>query len=140
SVLFNNVRLATTFVSPAMLTAVVPASLIGAEGAATVSVDTYGSAGFAILAAPQPLIGSLSPASATAGGGDFTLTVTGSNFLSWARVRWSGTELSTTFVSGSQLTAAVPARLIANSGAAGVTVTNSIGAISSPANFTILQP
>src|SRR5206468_10281035 len=46
-----------------------------------------------------PTIGSLSPTCTTAGGPQFTLTVNGTNFVAGSTVRWSGTALTTTFVS-----------------------------------------
>ena len=58
---------------------------------------------------PAPVLGSLSPASASAGGAGFTLGVTGSSFVSTSRVRWNGVDRSTTFVSATQLQAAIPA-------------------------------
>ncbi len=69
-----------------------------------------------------PALTSLSPTSATAGGAAFTLTVNG-NFVSGAVVNWNGSALTTTYVSASQLTASVPASLIATAGTASVTVT-----------------
>jgi hypothetical protein len=69
----------------------------------------------------SPVIGSISPKSAAAGSPDLTLTVTGTNFISgkthkYNAVGWSAngseTLLSTTYVSGTQLTAIVPAALL----------------------------
>ncbi len=87
-----------------------------------------------------PSISSLSPSSATAGGAGFTLAVNGSGFVSGAVVQWNGTALTTTFVSASQVTASVPASLIASSGSAGVTVTNPGGPPSTAATFMIVAP
>jgi uncharacterized protein (TIGR03437 family) len=86
---------------------------------------------------PTPTISSLSPNSAIAGGPAFTLTVNGTNFLSGAVVQWNGAALVTTFVSPTQLTAGVPAALIASVGTASVTVVNPGGAMSAAAIFTI---
>jgi len=77
-----------------------------------------------------PAIHSLSPASAAPGGAAFTLTVNGTSFVSGATVDWNGTALETTFVSATQLTASVPAALIASAGMATVTVVNP-GAVTS---------
>src|SRR5438067_2975536 len=44
---------------------------------------------------PVPTITSISPNSATAGSGGFTLTVSGTNFVSASTVNWNGTALST---------------------------------------------
>ena len=87
-------------------------------------------------AGSAPVISSLSPSSATAGGAAFTLTVNGSNFVSGAVVNWNGTALTTTFVSSSQLTASVPASDIAAAGTASVTVSQN-GQTSNAATFTI---
>ena len=89
--------------------------------------------------APAPAITSLSPASVLVGGPDFTLTVNGSNFLSGATVAWNGAPLSHQFVSAAQLTALVPAALIASAGTASVTVTGD-GATSNALAFTIALP
>jgi hypothetical protein len=77
-----------------------------------------------------PTISSLSPASTAPGGVAFTLTVNGTAFVSGAVVDWNGTALATTFVGATQLTASVPAALIASAGMATVTVVNP-GAVTS---------
>jgi uncharacterized protein (TIGR03437 family) len=86
---------------------------------------------------PPPAITSLAPSSATAGGPPFTLAVNGSGFLSGAAVQWNGSPLATSYVNGNQLTAAVPASLIAAPGSASVTVVNPGGSGSNTATFTI---
>jgi hypothetical protein len=78
-----------------------------------------------------PALSVLSPGSATAGGAAFTLTLTGTGFTSAATVQWNSTSLATTFVSATQLTAAVPANLIAAANTAQITVL--IGGVSSNA-------
>ena len=45
-----------------------------------------------------------------------TLTVTGSGFVSGATVRWNGVNRTTTFVSATQLTAAIPASDLVTAG------------------------
>jgi len=82
-----------------------------------------------------PSITGLSPASATVGGAAFTLTVSGDNFTSDAVVQWNGATLTTTLVSSTQLTAAVPASLLAAAGTASVTVTESGGVSANMAFF-----
>ncbi len=135
---WNASALATSFVSATQLTAQVPASLIAAPGTATVTVVesgvTSGGATFTISAGP--VIASLSPDAATAGGPAFTLTVNGSGFVSGAVVQWNGSALATSFVSATQLTAQVPASLIAAAGTAKVTVVEN-GVTSASATFTI---
>ncbi len=73
---------------------------------------------------PVPSIASLSPSSIGAGGPAFTLTLNGTNFTRYSVVKWNGTSLTTSFVSASQITAHVPASLIANVGTATVKVVN----------------
>jgi hypothetical protein len=53
------------------------------------------------------------PTTATAGASGFMLTVDGSGFSSNAIVYWNSMALGTTFVSGNQLVAAVPASQVA---------------------------
>src|SRR2546430_2572828 len=83
-----------------------------------------------------PTISSLSPTCATAGGPQFTLTVNGTNFVSGSTVNWNGTPL-TTSGSSTQLTATVPASLIATAGTASVTVVTPCGGTSNLKTFTI---
>jgi uncharacterized protein (TIGR03437 family) len=80
---------------------------------------------------------SLSRNSATAGSPPFMLTVTGSGFLAGSLVQWNGSSLSSSYVNGSQMTAAVPANMIAAPGTASVAVTNPGGAFSDGAPFTV---
>jgi len=134
--------LTTNYASATKLTAAVPASLIAAAGTAAVTVTTAGgtSAASTFTINPQPpTIGSLSPAAAISGGAGFTLTVTGTNFVSGATVKWNSTALTTAYASATQLTAAVPASLISAAGAANVTVTTT-GGTSSASKFTINPP
>ena len=75
----------------------------------------------------------LLPASTTAGGPPFNLTVNGFNFPSNLSVSWNSVALPTTYISPFQLMASVPASLIARSETATVTV----GGTGS-ATFTVL--
>ncbi len=92
--------------------------------------------------ATVPAITSISPASATAGGAAFTLTVNGTNFLSSSTVNFNGNARLTSFVSGTQLTAAILASDIATGGNFSVTVINpGLGGGSSNAvSFTVNNP
>ncbi|WP_322494572.1 IPT/TIG domain-containing protein, partial [Chloroflexus sp.] len=97
-------------------------------GTANVTVFTPGPGGGETSAVPftitnpAPALTSMSPATATAGGAGFTLTVTGTDFVNGSVVRWNGNDRVTTFVSSTQLTAAIPASDIATAGTANVTV------------------
>lgn len=78
---------------------------------------------------------------ATPGGPAFTLTVNGSMFVSGATVNWNGHPLKTTFVSRSQLTAAVPATDIATASTASITVANSgTAVVSNTVFFEVTNP
>jgi hypothetical protein len=65
---------------------------------------------------------SLQPSSLDAGSAAFTLTVSGSEFLSGDTVEWNGVPLATEYVSSSKLTAKVSAADVATAGSAAVTV------------------
>ncbi len=90
---------------------------------------------------PAPVLTSLVPSSAGEGGAGFDLTVNGSGFVASSTVLWNGSPLTTTYVSSTQLTAAVPAADIASVGTASVSVTNPTlngdGGTSNALTFTI---
>jgi hypothetical protein len=90
---------------------------------------------------PVPVLASITPTSATAGGGGFTLTANGSGFNSASQVRWNGQDRPTTFVSSTQLRASISASDIANAGTAQVTVFNPApgGGTSAAQTFTIIS-
>jgi hypothetical protein len=138
----------TGFVSSTVLTATIPASDVATAGTASVTVfnpapggGTSNTAPFTITN-PAPTITTISPATAVAGSGGFTLTITGTNFVNSAKVRWNGSDRPTTFVSSTQLTAAIPASDVATAGTANVTVFNPApgGGTSNTATFTITNP
>jgi hypothetical protein len=81
----------------------------------------------------------LVPDATAPGGPQFTLTVNGTGFVSGSVVKWNGNALATQFVSGSQLTATVPAVDIATASTASVTVVNPApgGGTSSVAFFAV---
>lgn len=72
---------------------------------------------------PPPFqVNSISPKAVLVGSSTFTLTVFGSGFTADSKVKWKTTKLNTTFVNPGQLTAVVPASLIAHLGNATVMV------------------
>jgi uncharacterized repeat protein (TIGR01451 family) len=74
---------------------------------------------------PQPALTAISPITATAGGPTFTLALTGSNFVGGVVVHFgSHPALPASLVSGTQLTASVPASYIGQPGSVNITVTN----------------
>ncbi len=64
----------------------------------------------------------VSPSAATAGSQGFTITAIGGGFAAGALIVWNGTALNTTLVSSIQLTAPVPATLLATPGTVQVSV------------------
>gem|GEM_PF-2137883 len=85
----------------------------------------------------QPLV----PTFAAPGGAAFTLTVSGTGFVSTSVVNWNGSARTTTFVSSSKLTASILATDIATVGTATVTVTNPTpgGGTSNPVTFAVVK-
>jgi hypothetical protein len=73
---------------------------------------------------PAPVIDSISPMSATAGGSQFLLTVNGRDFERGARVSWNGSFRATTYLSHQELVASIPETDIAQPGEALVVVVN----------------
>jgi uncharacterized protein (TIGR03437 family) len=145
---FNSNELATTFVSATQLTATIPASSLTAAGAANITVFNPTPGGGTSNAAPftvnnlAPAIAGLNPSSATVGGTAFTLTVNGTNFVNGAVVKWNNSDRTTTFINGTQLTAAITAADIVSTGSASVTVTNPApgGGASNAVTFAINNP
>ncbi|MGI9166654.1 MAG: IPT/TIG domain-containing protein [Pyrinomonadaceae bacterium] len=76
---------------------------------------------------PPLLLATLSPSNVYARTSDFTLEVTGDKFTPDVRVTVDGRELPTRFVSPQQLSASVPASIIANAGARQVTIRSANG-------------
>jgi hypothetical protein len=58
---------------------------------------------------PAPEVTALNPSTVAAGVNGFTLTVTGSNFLSFSTIEWNGSQLPTEYVSSNELQAQVSA-------------------------------
>ncbi len=140
-VLWNGAPLATVS-SLTQLAAEIPSSLIASPGVATVHVfhpnGTAASMPYAINSGLT--IQSLNPGFAMSGGQAFTLLLNGGGFLPGAVARWNGTSLNTTFISSTQLTAAIPASLIAEVGSATIGVTNPGGSLSNVVPFAITVP
>jgi hypothetical protein len=73
---------------------------------------------------PLPSLTSMSTTQVTGGGAAFSLTVLGSNFVPNSVVRWNGSDRVTTYVSATELQAAITAADIATGGEAQITVFN----------------
>lgn len=69
-----------------------------------------------------PALAAISPASVQAGSGDLTLTLSGSGLMSTSLARWNGTDLVTTYVNPTQLSALIPTSSLTNVQTAQITV------------------
>jgi len=138
--------LATTYISPTQLSAIVPATDFTALDTAQIVVFTLapggGTSGGISFHVLPPAITSLSssttsssstPSCTTSG---FVLTVNGTNFVNGSVVDWNGSGRSTTFVSSTQLTALISSTDIISAGSANITVSN-FGVSSSAVPFTV---
>jgi hypothetical protein len=142
---WNGSSRTTALVSATQLTASIPATDLETGGSVSVTVFNPSPGGGASAAVtftvtyPVPVLSSLSPASATAGAAAFTLTVNGTGFGRGSTVRWNGADRTTSFVSGSRLTASIPAADVAAQGSASVTVFNPApgGGLSNALTFAI---
>lgn len=140
-------NLTPSTLSAGIITVTVPAAYIATSGTATVSVSNPVPGGgasnnvtFTINSSNSvPTLTSLAPTSATAGAAAFNLTVTGTNFVSTSTINFNGAPKVTTFVSQTQLTAAITAADISTVGSVNVTVTSPApgGGTTAPQTFTI---
>ncbi len=153
-VTWGGTPLTTTYVSSNQLQATVPSSNIART--ASVSTATVGvtSAGTNVAATPSsvslastvnqtfsisvstPTITGIYPNSNIAGSGSFTITATGTNFISGvSTITWNGSTLSTTFINSTTIKATVASGNITSAGSANVGVSN-IGAGTTVASGT----
>jgi hypothetical protein len=163
----DSVPLATSFVNSTQLAAVLPAGLLSRPTSFQVLVQTgdpmddlplslSAPARFSVLSTgPSGPPITISPTSVVGGSSAVTLTVTGSGFsgllhLSNSQVVWtaggSTVNLATSFVSSTQLTALVPAELVAGRTDAQIFVQtadltdDNPPILSQPADFTVTNP
>ncbi len=122
----------------------VPATDIATGGTANVIVNNPAPAVASSVVAtfninnPLPTLASLGQLH-SAGGFAFTLTVNGTNFVATSQIKFNGKAELTTFVSTTQLSAAIPAADVSTGGAVPVTVTNPNpgGGTTAPFNFIV---
>ena len=144
----NGVSRTTTFVSATQLTAAISASDLAVTGYLSITVlnpaPSGGTSGPITLTVnnPLPSLSNISQTSALAGSAGFTLTLTGGNFVPNSVVKVNGASRPTTFVSATQLTAAIPASDMAVAGYLSITVFNPApgGGTSGPITFTVNNP
>src|SRR5262249_31994865 len=145
TVRINGANRPTTFVSATQLTAMIPASDIASAGTAGVTVFNPAPGGGTSNAAQlnivnsAPAITAIFPNSVVAGSAGFTLTINGTGFTPASIARWNGANRQTSFISSTQLNAAIPASDVQSVGVAGVAVTNPApgGGNSNTVSFTV---
>jgi len=74
---------------------------------------------------PVPEITSVTPNTVAAGVGSFTLTVNGTDFLSYSAIQWNGSQIPTEYVSSSELQAQISSSEVMTAGSASVSVVTS---------------
>jgi len=147
---WNGVDRATSYISATQLQATITSADIANTGTALVAVFSPtpggGTSGFQtftinsiVVNNPVPIVASISPNTVQAGGSAFSMTVNGSNFVPGTVVRWNGTDRNTTYVSSSELRAAITSIDIAAAGSASVSAFSPApgGGLSAVQSFTI---
>jgi hypothetical protein len=137
---FNRVALPTTFVSPTQVTVALGSNFISTPGIRdVVATDSRGRSSntFAFPVLAQINITQLNPSQVEVGAASFTLTLNGTGFENVSVVTFNGTSLATTFVSAGQLTAVVPAALVASAGTFDVVVRDNRGRSSNALPFIV---
>jgi hypothetical protein len=149
---FNGVPRPATFVNSTQITTSVLASDVLTQGTINISVtDPFGignsgggtssSLPLAVVpASSQPTVGTLSPASTTAGGQSFTLTISGTGFEPKSLVTFGTLTVNIAYQSPTELQAAIPASAIAVGGTPLVTVANPGTPPSTVVTFTVNNP
>ncbi|MGH9845006.1 MAG: PKD domain-containing protein, partial [Blastocatellia bacterium] len=91
---------------------------------------------------PVPTLSQLTPGAAVVGAREFSLTVTGSGFVTGSKLRWNGVERQTNYISSTQLTAIIPSTDLGMAGTAFITVFNPPpqGGVSASLSLPIRQP
>ncbi len=138
---WNGTAVEATFADAGHVGASVPASLLVNAGLVAITVTNPSG----LVASPMtftvipstPAASGVTPASVTEGTPAFTLTVNGAYFTPVSTVRWNSLALATTFASTAQLTALVPANLVAAAGSVGITVSNPGGLVSQAVGFLV---
>lgn len=110
------------------------AKVIGDEGEYAADrrayIDTINAAARAQRkSASKPTLSKLKPSSAHIAGqpADYTLNLSGKNFIAYSIVKWNGLALTTTYQSSKKLKAVVPASYVGTAGQAKITVYNPCG-------------
>ncbi|MBX3187264.1 MAG: hypothetical protein KF819_09620 [Labilithrix sp.] len=138
--------LPATVKSSTEMTVRVPADKTLASGVFRIAIVAGASAQsnpltFTVANPTSVSIATLSPQSAIIGAiNPVTLSVTGAGFTPQSVVRFNGASLTTTFTSGSALSATIPASAFIDAGRVGVTVSNGVDVVSLPTSFEVRNP
>lgn len=119
-VFFGGVALTTTVNSATSATASVPAIRIATAGTYTVTINNPTPGGgpsanqsFSVVAPnPVPTLASIAPSQVNQGSSDTLITLTGTGFVSGAKIYFGATVISGTIVDATTATATVPANLL----------------------------
>lgn len=146
SVTFNSVAHTATVVSASQLTIPLSAADLATAGSFVVTVtnaapgggsaSTTGATNFSV-SNPAPTITSISPTSVPVGAAAQTLTVNGAGFVATSVVNVNSAPLVTSFVSSTQLTAAITAASFTTVGNLAVNVTNAAPGGGSSSSLTL---
>lgn len=137
---WSGTALTTTFVGEAEVTALVPDTLLATPGTVSITVATDGAASNALpftIGDGSPLITSVSPSAAMAGGSDVSIEVLGVDFGETPVVQWNGSDLTTTVADTGELLATIPASKLTGAGIANIAVSTG-SATSNSLPFTVL--
>jgi hypothetical protein len=118
---WNGASRQAALVNSSQLSIDVTSTDLSAAGTVTITITNPAPGGgqasgtFTISSPGTPAVASVSPSTVIVGGPSFTLTVTGSNFVSASVVQWGGVVQPTTYIDNGHLTAAIPASAITTS-------------------------
>lgn len=134
-------------IQPGQIAVTIPAAMLATSGSGQIQVtNSSGTPSATLPFTVSPLtIGSIGPTSAEAGSGPATLTVSGQYFTSGATIQWTApggatVQIAPSLIQSAQLTATVPANLLANAGTAEIAVSDPGSTLSNALAFTIATP
>ena len=138
----------TQFVAGSELRAAISTADLAAAGIISVTVHSPapggGDSGVVAFMVnhPVPVLEAIDPATSPVGAAGLTLTLRGQRFVPASVVRWNGTQRATSYLSGTQLTAEIPADDLSSPGTAKLTVYTPPpgGGESAAADFTVGYP
>jgi len=136
---------ATTYVSSAEVTAVVPAAQIASGGTLQVAVSNSGTTATGptlTVDNPLPTLTQIAPSAVGAGSAATTITLTGTNFVPSTSIQINGSSRPTTYVGATQVSAVLAAADLATGGIPAITAVNPApgGGTSAALGLTVNNP